>query len=139
MKKLLLTALLFAGIATTGFSQAGPRQERTPEQRAQMMTEGLAKRLTLTDQQKSEVYKINLDRANQMTKFRELSQEDRKKEMSKMKELSDASEAKILALLTDDQKKAFKEMQEKRKEHGQRMGGEKKKRPDAQPEAGAGE
>lgn len=60
MKKLILSAILFLGISTIGLSQERPQKEqRSPEERAQKMTDALDKKLSLNASQKAEIYKIS--------------------------------------------------------------------------------
>lgn len=117
MKKIIFTALLFMGFATAGFSQERPqREKKTPEERAQLMTDNLAKKLSLTDKQKSEVYKINLDRAKEINKSMTKTSEERKKAFEQQKKQFQASEEKINKVLTDDQKKTYAELKTRRTE-----------------------
>ena len=67
MKKLMITAAFFAGLVSISFAQQKPeREKKTPEQRAQHMTDALEKKLSLTSDQKAQVYEINLERAKKM-------------------------------------------------------------------------
>jgi Spy/CpxP family protein refolding chaperone len=88
----------------------------TPDEELQR----LDKSLKLTDDQKSQIKPILEDRQKQMESLHSdtsLSSEDR---MGKMRSLMKESNDKIRALLNDDQKKQFDEMQQ----HGRgRMGG----------------
>lgn len=122
MKRLIFSAILFVGLATTGFSQEmQKRAPKTPEERAQHMTDGLDKKLSLTDAQKTQIYQINLERAQAMDKFRA---ENTRPDREQVKQQFEASETKILNVLTDSQKATFNELKaermEKMKEH--RMG-----------------
>jgi len=122
MKRIILTALLFAGLATAGFSQERqPREHRTPEERAQHMTDALSKKLSLSDQQKNEIYKINLDRAKEFEKLRTAGEKRNKKDFEQGKKLFEESDKKITKVLNNDQRKAYEELkaqrQEKAKDH----------------------
>ncbi len=117
MKKIIFTALLFVGFTTLGFSQDRPqREKKTPEERAQLMTDNLAKKLSLTEKQKSEVYKINLDRAKEMDKSFAKSKDERKQAFEQQKKQFEASEEKLNKVLTDDQKKTYAELKAQRME-----------------------
>lgn len=117
MKKIIFTALLFMGLATVGFSQDRPqREKKTPEERAQLMTDHLAKKLSLSDKQKSEIYKINLDRAKEMDKSMAKTSAERKQAFEQQKKQFEASDEKINKVLTDDQKKSYAELKAQRME-----------------------
>ncbi len=129
MKKTILTALLFMGLATAGFSQEKhQREKKSPEERAQMMTDAMAKKLSLSDKQKSDIYKINLDRAKEMEKFHAKASEDHKKTFGEQKKNFEASEEKINKVLNDDQKKTYADLKAKRQEKMKGHKGEFKKR-----------
>ena len=99
MKKTLIAAVLLAGLATSGMAQEksnraqarhGGQFEKSrnkmasPEQQARQATDRLDKQLSLTDKQKSEVYKINLDRAKNMAVAREKAQKQRLQQLKKI-------------------------------------------------------
>lgn len=131
MKKAILVAFLFAGIASAGFSQEKGHKERThksPEERAQLMTDALSKKLSLTDKQKAEVYKVQLDRAKEMEKLKANADERRTKDMAKVKGSFEESEKKIERILDDNQKKTYQELKAQRKEKAQKHKGDFKKR-----------
>jgi len=99
-----------------GGEHMGPRHRMTPDEELQR----LDKSLKLTDDQKSQIKPILEVRQKQVESLHSdtsLSPEDR---MGKMRSLMKESNDKIRALLNDDQKKQFDEMQQ----HGRgRMGG----------------
>lgn len=132
MKKIILTALLFAGLATTGFSQERPgkhqREHKTPEQRAQHMTEALSKKLSLNDNQKNEIYKINLERAKEMEKLHSSNQKRDKKDFEQGKKLFEESDKKISKVLNNDQRKQYEDLKAQRKEHAKDRKGEFRKK-----------
>jgi len=75
MKRVIIALLLLAGINSVVFAQeqeqsSAPqmsmRQMKTPEQRAQMLTNRMEKQLNLTADQKKSVYDINLVAAQKM-------------------------------------------------------------------------
>jgi periplasmic protein CpxP/Spy len=79
----------------------------------------LAKRLNLTDDQKSQILPILTEREQQMKSIHEdtsLSQQDRR---AKMRTLREDSDAKIKAVLNDDQKQKYDQMQQQRRERMQ--------------------
>jgi len=85
--------------------------------------EHMSKALNLTDDQKSQIKPILQDRQKQMESLRSdtsLSPEDRR---SKARSLMQDSNAKIIAVLNDEQKTKFKEMQSRMREHRGPPGG----------------
>ena len=119
MKKLILAALLITGISVTGFSQDRARHtKKTPEQRAQFMTDAMDKKLSLSDKQRSEIYKVHLDRARDMEKNHSEAMKRGEKDRSKMKGQFEASEKKIDRILNSSQKKAYAELKAQRHEKG---------------------
>ena len=93
----------------------------------------LAEKLTLTADQKTKVSAIYLEQGAKMKKLRDSLGDDREGMRAVMTKGNEATEAKIEAILTADQKKLFtawkderKEMMKKRQEGGgQRPGGTK--------------
>ncbi|WP_207532477.1 hypothetical protein [Desertivirga arenae] len=132
MKKIILTALLFAGLATAGFSQERqakhPREHRTPEERAQLMTDALDKKLSLSDKQRNEIYKINLDRAKEMEKLHASKQKHDKKDFEQGRKMFEESDKKISRILNNNQRKQYDELKAQRKEHAKDRNGEFRKR-----------
>lgn len=111
MKKLILGAILFLGITATGFSQERPqRVQKSPEERAQRMTDALDQKLSLTANQKSEIYKINLERAKAAGDFHK----NRKEAGSQRKDNFKAGGDKILNVLTAEQKVTYNEWKAQR-------------------------
>jgi len=136
MKKLLIICGLLFSVATFAQAQQGQgggRQMGTPEERAKRSTDMLAEKLTLTADQKTKVSAIYLEQVAKMKKLRDSLGDDREGMRAVMMKGNEATEAKIEALLTADQKKLFtawkderKEMMKKRQEGGgQRPGGTK--------------
>lgn len=113
MKKLILSAILFLGITTMGFSQeVKPREQRSPEERAQKITDALDKKLSLTEAQKEEIYKINLERAHAINKAKASG---KRADMGEIKTTFEASENKILSVLDDKQKATYNQLKAERK------------------------
>ncbi len=126
MKKLMVTTALVASLISLGYSQErtervrkdgertertmGNRQARTPEQRAQMATDALEKRLGLTPEQKTKVYALNLERAQRMEKNMKSEREFRESQMKKQKSLMEESEKELNKILNKDQQKSYDEM-----------------------------
>jgi len=123
MKKLLMICGMLFSVVTFANAQGG-RNMGTPEERATKMTTQLTEKLALTVDQQAKVKSILLDQNAAMAKTREEAGEDRKAARTKMMANMQESNAKINAVLTEDQKKAFAAYQEERKAAMQkRMGG----------------
>lgn len=129
MKKMIFTALLLMGFAAAGYSQERPqRVKKTPEERAQMMTDAMDKKLSLSEKQKSQIYKINLERTKEMEKSHKQAAAERKKAFEQQKKQFEASEEKINKVLNQEQKKTYAELKSRRHEKMKSKGGELRKR-----------
>jgi len=110
MKKLLIICGLLFSVVTFAQAQGGQGQGRrggTPEERAKRQTEMLSEKLTLTADQKAKVQAIYLEQGPNMRKLRDSLGDDRVAIRAAMMKSNQQNEAKIAALLTDDQKKAY--------------------------------
>ncbi len=123
MKKALSLAVLLAGISLATFAQEQkdtersfkkerkhPRTEkkiadRTPEEIAKVKTEHLDKRLKFTDAQRTEVYAVQLEQAEQAATHRN----EMKKLQSKWREEMKGSQVKLGEILTPEQQQQLKE------------------------------
>lgn len=126
MKKTFIAALLLAGLATSGMAQVkgnrvqakdgerGRHRVENPEKQAQVATDRLDKQLNLTDKQKSEVYKINLERARNMAVSREKARKQRLQEIKKMKDERADTEKKLNRVLNSEQKAKYASLQKSR-------------------------
>lgn len=123
MKKLMIICGLLFSAVTFANAQTGDRQMPTPEERAERNATQLTKKLNLTDDQKAQVKTIYLDQAASMTKAKAESNGDKAGMMAKMKALNEENNAKINALLNEDQKKAYAAWQAERKEKMKNRGG----------------
>lgn len=123
MKKLLMICgLLFSVITFAQAQQDGGRKMRTPEERAQKNAEGLTKRLGLNDDQKAKATAIFLEQANAVNKAREAGSDDKEARRAQMKQLNEDTDAKINALLTEEQKKTYETWKAERKDKMKRGG-----------------
>ncbi|WP_316836499.1 DUF4890 domain-containing protein [Pedobacter nutrimenti] len=129
MKKLLMIFCLLFSVITFANAQGG-RKMADPAERAKKSTDRLAEKLSLNDDQKTKVLAIYTDQATQMNKAWEDSKEDKGAMKTKVAGIMSDSDAKITALLTDDQKKAYdalkaerKAAMEKRRGNGDNGGG----------------
>lgn len=117
MKKLLMIAIIFS-LSFTAFAQRGQQREMsTPEQKAERMTNRMAEQVDLSEEQKKEIYNINLQNAQN----RQVEMEARRAEMeAKRAEMK----SQIEAVLTPDQKEKWEEV---RNENHRRMDDRSKK------------
>jgi protein CpxP len=101
--------------------QAGPRQGGQGGMRGNQV-EFLTKKLNLTPDQVTQVKAIDADAMTQMRALREDTSVTPDEKKPKMRAIHQASQDKIRALLTDDQKTKFDalqaQMQERRGNHG---------------------
>ena len=116
MKKLIIAAVLCIGFAGSGFAQQMNKEKeaKTPEERAKLMTEMMDKKLALTPEQKSKVYDLNLEKANQMQKMHFSNLKERGKKLEEHKEMMLESDKKMERILSDTQRKTYDEMKAKR-------------------------
>ncbi len=129
MRKLMIIAILFIGMGTMAFAQDGAKKHKTPEEKAQKLTNSLEKKLSLTADQKSKIYAISLDGIKQMKKNHVKGQKpDHEAMKAEMKKRDD----QITALLNDTQRKAYQEWKAEKmksmKEHGKKHGKEDTKK-----------
>lgn len=123
MKRLLMICgLLFSVITFAQAQQDGGRKMKSPEERAQKNAENLTKKLSLNDEQKTKATAIFLEQANAVNKAREAGSGDKEARKAEMKKLSDETDAKISALLTEDQKKTYETWKAERKDKMKRGG-----------------
>ena len=119
MKKLMMICMLvFCTAAFAQAQQGGGRMGGTPEERAKRSTEQLHEKLKLTDEQKTKVHALYLEQGTSMAKVFESAQNggNRDSVRVKMTKANEVTNAKISALLNDEQKKAFTTWQAERAE-----------------------
>lgn len=132
-----LVAVGFFVLGATVMVQAqgqgrGNRQMRSATERAKMETESMVKALELKADQTPKIQDINYKyavkdsiRFDEMRKDREAGKQvDREEMMKKMKELRDAKALEVKALLTEDQKTKYDELQKQRDQRRPRQNGE---------------
>jgi periplasmic protein CpxP/Spy len=101
--------------STEQHRESAHRREADPQRQVNMLT----KRLNLTGEQKNQILPILTDRKQQMKSIHEdtsLSQQDRR---AKVRSIFEDSNAKIKAVLNDDQKQKYDQMQQQRRERMQ--------------------
>lgn len=142
MKKLLSLAILLSGIGFGAFAQDGTKKvdrekksyvrkeyvrkdmvKLTPEQMAEKRTEMLGKQLNLTEKQRKDVYKLQLDQAKSIKKKQEIRKSER--ELARKERLEQRQ--KLESLLTAEQKEILKNKMAKRSDVDSKRGKERRK------------
>lgn len=119
MKKLLLVCCFVVSIVSLSKAQGGGRMRRSPaDQAKEMQTQ-----LKLTDDQTTKVTAILQTQATQMDSVMKAANGDRQAMRTAMGPMRTATNDKIAALLTEDQKTAYKKMQEERMSRMRNGGG----------------
>lgn len=131
MKKIVLTLSVCIALSLTGFAQKDSTNKikRTPEQRAQQMTQGFSKRLSLTEEQSSKIYAIHLAH---LQKIEDAKENKVKGEKGSMRSGMDDLNAQVNAVLTEEQRKLLEEQKKERlakMEERKAKGLENKKQP----------
>ena len=104
MKKLMLSAALLLSVAAAGFAQEKRDQKpKSAEEIARLHTDKLAEKLSLSAEQKEQVYALNLERSQQFA----ARHKEHMAAMKDLREVRQAEEAKLLELLTPEQQKAY--------------------------------
>ncbi|WP_379092987.1 hypothetical protein [Pedobacter sp. UC225_65] len=116
MKKLMIICgLLFSVVTFANAQQGGQRRpQATPEERVKQLDE----KIKLTDEQKTKATAVYAEAAEAQKKMREEMQGgggDMAAMREKMTKMTADTDAKITALLNDDQKKAYKAWQDELK------------------------
>jgi protein CpxP len=102
-------------------------QDRSPEERAEMKANKLAKELNLTDAQKNQIREVTLAKAQRMDALKAQHQDNRKAMGTEMKEVKNTYETQLKDILTPDQYAKYeKERQEKMEDHKSHHGDQKK-------------
>ena len=115
MKKLILSAILFISMGTVAMAQnKDVKVKKTPEERAQKATDMLDQKLSLSADQKSKIYALNLE---DMKKAKGNHVKGEKRDFTAMKTAMDERDAKINNILNDKQRIGYKEWKETRKTH----------------------
>ncbi|EOR94871.1 hypothetical protein ADIARSV_1976 [Arcticibacter svalbardensis MN12-7] len=122
MKKSIITALLFAGFATAGFSQErniqrvdrNDKRMESPEQQSRLATDRMDKQLSLSENQKTQIYNLNLDRAKKMNKAHEKAEKQRMEQHKKMQAEHASSDRKINSVLSPAQQSKYASLKKER-------------------------
>lgn len=115
MKKLMMIATIFSLTLASAFGQRDlERKNISPEQRAERSTERLAEKLNLSEEQKKQVYELNL----QTAEARKAQMEARRTELEQNRE---AHQAKMEVILNPEQQKKWNELKESNRQRGGEM------------------
>ncbi|RDV11799.1 hypothetical protein DXT99_23730 [Pontibacter diazotrophicus] len=122
MKRLILTAALMLSIYGTSTAQQGPgnRQNMSEEQRVEQLTTNLKQNITLSDSQWAELSAIYTDYYKEMKAMRE--QSTGRPDRSKMNTLTENRDAKIQALVGEENLKKIQEAERTMQGAGMRGG-----------------
>lgn len=100
MKKLMIVALL---ASMTVAAQAQEKDRKTPQERAKLRTEHMAKELALSPEQQAKVEAINLKYADQVEAVRAEREAERTAKRDAAEAMHAAHDAEMKAVLTADQ------------------------------------
>ena len=115
MIKQILVAFFFVLIGFNSFSQVNTSSENsplTPEERATKRTEQMKKELSLSEDQSSKIYAINLAHIIEMDKLKE----EQKALKEKMKAERESTRLEIKEVLTPEQNLIFDQKVEEQKQ-----------------------
>ena len=122
MKTIILSLCLLT-ISVFTFGQEKTKEKKTPEQRAEMMTNHLDETVKLTAEQRTKIYDLNLRSAQKAASIRKDTKLTDEQRHDKMKEHHRDVKKQVMAELTEDQQKLLKEKhKEMRAEHKKHRG-----------------
>ena len=107
MKKIFYTIALVVMGFTASYAQKSVREKLTPEQRAEKEATLMQQKLSLSEDQKSKIQTIQLERIKKSEEWRNADQGDRKGKIEERKAFAKANREKVEAILTPDQKKTW--------------------------------
>ncbi|MDN3669254.1 periplasmic heavy metal sensor [Echinicola jeungdonensis] len=111
MKNLLIVAALMLVIVFQSQAQRGEhKREFNPEKMAQKITDKMAEKLELSEDQKQKVYQLHLDRLQKRKEQHQEMMEKRKAMREKMEAEHKENQAKLEEILTPEQKAKWEEI-----------------------------
>jgi periplasmic protein CpxP/Spy len=117
-----LTALSFTGIAATyaqdqapQTTQANAKQRKTPEEKAQALTQRMTSNLGLTADQTAKVQAINLDKTQKLAALKTKYAGDRKQGFQEGKAIRQEWDSELKAVLSADQYTKYQQNKEELK------------------------
>ncbi len=120
MKKFAIIIFCFVVCAGVGLAQdeKGDKDKKTPEERAAHRTDKLTEKLSLNEEQKSQVSVATIDHFKSMKEMK-----SRMKALKEeMKAERDAYDSKIQSVLTQEQQIKYAEMKEERRKRNKDSG-----------------
>jgi protein CpxP len=115
MKKIILTVALAVTALTASYAQKQDKVHLTPEQKAEKVATNLKTKLALSDEQKTKVYQVEVDRMKKSEEWKKATHEAMKAKSEDRKAFMKANDEKLEQILTADQKKTYEAMREQKK------------------------
>lgn len=116
MKKLFLTlAIAVMGLTASHAQTAAHKEKATPAEKAEKSTEKLQKELSLSADQKTKVYAIELDKFQKAETLHKSIHEAKADHKEKQKAIKKETEAKLDHILNPEQKKKLDVIQAEKK------------------------
>ena len=125
MKKWIIGAALLAFTSLSVAAQQGKREQLDPEERAKKVTEKMATELQLSEEQKSQLFTLNLNQA----KKKQVEMEKQMAERAARKEELQDHQNKVNGILTEEQRTKWEEIKLEQR-HKRRPGGQVHSRED---------
>jgi periplasmic protein CpxP/Spy len=123
MKKLLMIAAIFTIVSFSADAQQQRKrgQERvSPEKRAEMRADRLSEQLDLTEEQKTKIYEIHLERAKAQQELGETRREQMKEQRESRQDVRKEQQAEVENILTPEQKQKWQELRNEDRERMER-------------------
>ncbi|KEO73505.1 DUF4890 domain-containing protein [Anditalea andensis] len=122
MKNLIMSAAIFAVVSFNTDAQQRNRgkDKVSPEQRAEMRAERLSDQLDLTEEQKSQIYEIHLERAKTMEEKRDRQREEMKERRAAMDLVRKEQQEEVENVLTLEQRQKWQEIRNEDRERMQK-------------------
>jgi protein CpxP len=115
MKKIILTVALAVTALTASYAQKQDKIKLTPEQKAEKVATNLKTKLSLSDDQKTKVYQVEVDRMKKAEEWKKANHDAMKSKSEDRKAFMKANDEKLEKILTADQKKTYEAMREEKK------------------------
>ncbi|MGV3629934.1 MAG: hypothetical protein ACO1O6_01935 [Bacteroidota bacterium] len=115
MRAIIVSLCLLVGTQFT-FGQEKTKQKKTPEQRAEMMTNRLSDEVSLTPAQREKIYNINLRSTQKVMKIRKDTVMTDQQRQEKLKRHRMDIKKQVMAELTPEQRQTLKDKHKARKE-----------------------
>lgn len=115
------TIALIFGLLLTQLSFGQTKEKKTPEQRADLLTNKLDSIVKLTSEQKSKIYNLNLETAKKnqtIAQKKDLTKEQKKEQI---KANNKSRQTAVKEILTEQQRNIIKEKHKAKKEHKARQ------------------